>query len=296
VEHCDTDNIGYYDPRRGKYVGYVRTWNALLRAPSMPVEEKRWDYWLPNGRRSIGRIESDEFRHFKRSTTILEPGPDLPPTDEFYSNCFTWIPHAPEQLLMFPAVRHLSSDTTTIAMASSADGINFHWVPEGRELIETGPYGRWDGGCVWAEPPLMELGDGSFALVIRGDNFPHKYPRGERVIERGLAIWPHGRICALEAPEKGEFSTVAIVPKGTKVFANVKTLRTGFVQIAVQYGVRGANLIPGREFENSIPIIGDQPRVQVRWNNADDLGVKPGEPVILRFKMEQAEIYSLDFE
>src|SRR3990172_3563779 len=40
VEHCDTDNIGYYDPRRGKYVGYVRTWNALLRAPSMPVEEK----------------------------------------------------------------------------------------------------------------------------------------------------------------------------------------------------------------------------------------------------------------
>jgi hypothetical protein len=296
LEHCDSDNIGYYDPRRRKYVAYVRTWNALERAPDLPVEEGRWDYWLPIGRRSIGRSETDDFRSFPRSQMILEPGPEMAPTDELYTNCFTWIPGAPDHLLMFPAIWHLSDDTTSIWLASSANGINWHWVPGGKPLLQTGPFGRWDGGCIWANPPLMERGDGSFALEIRGDNFPHKYPRGLRKIEFGLAIWPHGRIVALKAPERGEFATAAIVPKGTKLYLNARTKRTGSIRVAAQYGTRGAKIIPGREFENSIPVVGDQPRILVRWKQTEDLGIQPGEPVILLFKMKQAEIFSLEFE
>jgi len=296
MEHCDTHNIGYYDPKLKKYVAYVRTWNALERAPSLPVEENRWDYWLPNARRSIARAESDDFRHFPRSELLLEATPYLAPTDGLYTNCFTWIPGAPEHLMMFPAIRHLHDDTTTIAMLSSPNGKNWHWVPGGEKLIETGPYGRWDGGCVWAIPPLMELADGSFAIRISGHNFPHKYPRGQREIGEKIAVWPHGRIASIEAAEKGEFGTVAVVPKGTKLYLNARTLRTGYIRVAAQYGVRYGDIIPGREFENAIPIVGDQPRAPVQWKDADDLGIELGEPVILLFKMEQAEIFSLEFK
>jgi len=296
MEHCDSYNIAYYDTRFKKYVAYVRTWNALERAPSLPVEEGRWDYWLPNARRSIARAETEDFSKFPRSEMVLEPGPEMAPTDGLYYNCFTWVPGGPDQLLMFPAIRHLHDDTTTIAMAVTANGKNWHWAPEGRELIETGPYGRWDGGCIWPHPPLFERGDGSFALRIRGDNFPHKYPRGLRKIEHGLAVWPHGRIMALEAPVKGEFATVAIVPKGTKLYINALTKRSGSIRVAVQKGFRGASLLEGRDFRDCIPIVGDQPHTLVRWKDAEDLGVASGEPVILLFQMEQASIFALEFE
>lgn len=296
MEHCDSFNIGYYDPRLKKHVAYVRTWNALERAPGLPVEGNRWDYWLPNARRSIARAESDDFRSFPRSQMVLEPSPEMLPTDELYAHCFTWIPRAEHNPIMFPTIRHLRDDTTSIWVASSANGKIWHWVPGGRPLMTTRPFGQWDGGCIWAQPPLFELGGGSFALQVRGDNFPHKYPRGLRKIEMGLAIWPHGRLIALEAPERGEFATVALVAKGSKLYINARAKRVGSIRIAAQYGQRGAGIIPGREFENAIPITGDQPHALVRWKNADDLGIQSGEPVILLFKIEMAEVFRLEFE
>jgi hypothetical protein len=227
---------------------------------------------------------------------IIQPGPELPPTDGIYTNCFTWIPKAQDFMLMFPAIWRLSDDTTSISLMSSSNGKNWDKVPGGDKMIDTGAFGQWNGGCIWSIPPLMELGDGSFALRFDAQVFPHKYPRGLQTSDPGIAIWPHGRIVALEAPEKGEFTTVAFVPKGTKLYINARTKRTGSIKIAAQYGVRDAGIIPGREFEASIPIIGDQPRSLVRWKDASDLGIKPGEPVILKFKLEQAEIFWLEFE
>jgi len=309
MEHCDTDNIGYYDTGSRTYVAYIRTWNALTRDPDQPVGENTRDTWFPASRRSIGMSVSDDFRHFPRSEMILEPGPDRAPTDDIYTNCFTWIPRAPDIKLMFPAIWHRHDDTTTITMASSADGENWHWVPGGEQMIETGPFGSWYGGCIFAFPPLMELGNGDFALRFSAVDVPHKYPRGITRHETGIAIWPQGRIMAIVAPEKGEFATVAIVPTGTKLYINARTMRSGSICVAVKTGLRRSgftmahdweavmgSIIPGREFENAIPIIGDHTRALVRWKDAGDLGIKPGEPVVLLFRMEQAELFALEFE
>ena len=54
--------------------------------------------------------------------------------------------------------------------------------------------------------------------------------------------------------------------------------------------------IAGRTFAQSTPIVGDAFRQPVKWGESDDLGVKAGEPVVLRFKMSGAKIYGLDFE
>ena len=124
-----------------------------------------------------------------------------------------------------------------------------------------------------------------------------------------MAIWPHGRIFALEAQEKGEFATVAFVPPGNKLYINALTKRAGSIRVAVKKGLRDSDftmehnwnkimgkIIPGHEIENSIPIIGDNIRTPVRWKDTDELGIKTGEPIVLIFKLEQAEIFSLEFE
>jgi hypothetical protein len=310
IEYSDTEIVAYYDAWRGKYVLYTRYWSVGPYTRRLPADIRH--SWTGVGRRAIGRSETDDFRRFPPSRMIVEPTPDMAPSDVLYTNCRTSIPGAPDHHLMFPTIWHVDEDTTSVTMLSSHDGEVWHFVPgaplmqQGASalmqrgapalmqrgapaLMETQPFGQWDGGCVWVSPPLLELPDGRFALPYRGDNFPHKYPRGQRKSEEGYAIWPRGRLVALEAPDRGEFATVAIMPPGRKLRINALTQRVGSILVQVD----GA---PGRSFAEATPIVGDQYRTPVTWKGQEDLGHKEGSPIILRFRMEKAKLFGLEFE
>jgi len=71
-------------------------------------------------------------------------------------------------------------------------------------------------------------------------------------------------------------------------------LRLGEIRVEVAdfYG----KTLPGHSFDDCNPIIGDQYRVPVTWKHDDTLGIKTGEPVVLRFRITKAKVYELDFE
>lgn len=291
VEHSDTQIVAYYDERLRQYVIYTRNW---MVGPQSERAQEGWgrDWWSV-GRRSIGRTESDDFRHFPLSQLILTPPSDLLPSDVLYTNCKTTIPGAPDQHVMFPTVWHTSDDTTSVVMAASHDGRVWNFVPGGA-VFTTPPFGEWDGGCVFASPNLVELPNGDFVLPYTGYLFPHKYPRGQWKYLPGYLVWPKGRIVALEAPEKGELATVAIMPPGRRLRINAVTQRAGRLLVEVA-GLNGAPL-PGRSFAEADPIIGDQFRKPVTWQGQDDLGYEEGAPIILRFQIDRGKIFGLDFE
>ena len=172
---------------------------------------------------------------------------------------------------MFPTIWNGSvDDTTRIAMASSHDGKTWHWVPGG-DLLRTGPFGEWNGGDIWATPNLIELPGGDWALPYLAHNFPHKYPRGQAVGRMGYAVWPRGRMVAVEAQDRGEFTMMPIMARGKTLKLNAVTLRTGWVKIEVV----GAT---GRTLADCVPIIGDQHWTQVKWKGGAELGVVDGRP------------------
>jgi len=225
---------------------------------------------------------------------ILEPGPEMPPSDLLYTNCYTTIPGAPDHHLMFPTVWHAAADdTTSVALASSHDGRLWHFVPGG-PVLETAPFGEWDGGCVFANPNLIELPDGAFALPYTGYGFPHKYPRGQLKYATGYAIWPKGRLVALEALEIGEFATAVFFPPGRKMRINADTRRGG--RILVEVTNLGHQTLPGRSFDDCVPIIGDHHRTIVAWKGSDDLGHADGAAIMLRFKLDRARLFGIEFE
>ncbi len=291
MTHSDTQIVAYYDTFLKKYVGYFRDWMVGPQAETTKDEEGI--RWLTIGRRAIGRAETDDFYRFPLPELIIEPGPDMMPNHVLYTNCKTIIPGAPEQHLMFPAVWDTANDTTHIKLLSSHDGKIWNYVP-GSPVLQTAEFGQWDGGCIFASPNLIELPNGDFALPYTGYNVPHKYPRGKATRACGYALWPKGRMVALEAIERGEFSTVAVVPPGNRLLINAVSKRAG--HILVEAADLDGKPIPGREFEKAIPVIGDQYKTPVAWKGHDNLGIEPGQAVILRFKMDQASIYSLDFE
>lgn len=287
VEYCDTWNTAYFDTKTREYVLYTRNWSIGPRSERLPSDIR--NSWTGVGRRAIGRTASRDFREFKPSELILEPTPDMLPSEQLYTNCRTTIPGAPDQHLMFPSIWNGSiDDTTRVALASSHDGKVWHWVPGG-DLLHTGPYGGFDGGCVWATPNLIELPGGDWALPFLSHTFPHKYPRGHNVGSTSYAVWPKGRLVALDAPEHGEFTMIPLIAPGKTLKINALTLRAGWIRVEVM-GVDGHSLA------DCVPIIGDQHNTRVTWKGGDTVGKDPGNPITLRIEMKQAKLFGLEFE
>jgi len=290
VEHSDTQIVACYDQRLQRYVIYTRHWMVGPQSPQVPTGLS--SHWIAPGRRSIGRTESAGFRRFPLSELILVPPLDMPPSDVLYTNCKTTIPGNPDLHVMFPTIWHQGDDTTSVAMAASHDGKVWDFVPGG-PVFDTAAFGEWDGGCVFASPNLVELPDGSFALPYTGYNFPHKYPRGQLRFLPGYLVWPKGRLVGLEATERGEFATVAVMPPGNKLLVNAVVKRAGSLLVEVA-GLDGAPL-PGRSFAEADPVAGDQHRKPLTWKGQDSLGHKPGTPIILRMRMDKATLFGLEF-
>lgn len=291
VEHSDTHIVAYYDERLAKYVMYTRNYPMGVRTRKVPYDGFR-DQWAV-GRRSIGRSETADFRNFPISQVVLEPTPDMMPSDMLYTNCRTTVPGAPDHHLMFPAIWHTHTDTTSIALLSSHDGRLWNYIP-GSPVLETAEFGKWDGGCIFAMPNLVELPDHRWVLCYSGYNLPHKYPRGQLKSATGYAVWPNGRLVAVEARDQGEFATVAFVPPGRKLHLNVVTERAGQVLVEAVGYLEGRPL-PGRTFADARPIVGDHRLAPVVWKDQDDLGHRDGDAVFLRFRMDKAQVFGLDF-
>ena len=99
---------------------------------------------------------------------------------------------------------------------------------------------------------------------------------------------------ALEAPDRGEFATVAFMPPGRKLLINAVTKRAG--SITVEVAALGGAPIPGHTFADADPTIGDQYRTPVTWQGEADLGLGEASAIMLRFRLDKAAIFGLDFE
>jgi hypothetical protein len=287
VEYADTFNTAYYDSSLKRYVLYTRQWSIGPRTGKLPADIR--NSWTGSGRRAIGRSQSIDFRNFPPSELIIEPTPEMLPSESLYTNCRTTVPGAPEVHLMFPAIWNASAtDDTRIGMLSSHDGKVWHWAAGG-SILETGEFGKWNGGCIWARPNLIELADKSWALPYLAHKLPHKYPRGQQAVGVGYAVWPKGRMLSVDADEMGEFYLMQLMPPGRRLKINATTRRTGRIWLEVTG-------VDGRRLEQCDPVFGDQFWNRVTWQGQTDLGHREGSAITLRIKMKQAKLFGLEFE
>ena len=288
MEVTDTQLTAYYDEQLGKYVAYTRSYPTGVLSPNARLKGRRtWDV----ARRSIGRSETNHYGEFPLHQTILEPGPGLLPSQVLYTNGKTTIPGAPDHHLLFPSVWDMAVDSTSIHLATSHDGRLWHFL-KGSPVFETGPFDAFDGGVIFAHPNLVELPDGRFALPYTGYDVPHKYPRKLWKYAPGYAIWPKGRLVALEA-EYGEFATVAIMPPGRRLRINALTGRAG--SILVEVAGFDQQALPQRSFQEATPVFGDLHWAPLTWKGQEDLGNPEGSPIMLRFRLDHAQIFGLEF-
>ena len=272
LQHSDTQNVCTYDTVTRKYVAYCRSWFF--------------------GRRTIGRMESDEFRDFPLPEELFWPDASMDPSELWYNNAKTIMPGTVDYHLMFPMRWSLSTDRFDFHMASSPDGIVWNKVPDG-PVCEPGDPGSWNEGVVVPGVGLVELPGHRTGLLIQGARIPHKYPRNPPVGELAWAWWPKERLVALEAEREGAFSLWPLRVTGRAVELNASTHFTGFVQ--VEACDQGGKPLPGRSFEDCDPVHGDELARTVTWRGQSDLCLTEGSVVILRFRMRAAKLFSARF-
>jgi hypothetical protein len=296
IHHADTLNTCYYDADLKQYVAYVRTWQA----PSVSKEtfERNSVAWMGIGRRAAGRAFSRDFRHFDPPEMFLATTAEMKPSDVVYTNCKTTVPVSGDHI-MFPWIWEMDRDGGTSWLYSSADGRAWSKVPGG-PVMEHGPTGTATAEQIICKGNLLEFPDDTWRIACGAHPRPHKYPYSSTrpslfpdvAAVEGYAVWPRGRLVALQADSDGEFTTVAIMPPGRCLRVNADVKPTGYLKVAVI--PHGKGFAPGRGFDDCDRIVGSGLDMPVSWKGERDL-TTDGKPTVLQFKMRQAKLFGLEF-
>ena len=143
-----------------------------------------------------------------------------------------------------------------------------------------------------------------------GIPIPHKYPRvavAQRKLHtgveahRGYAIWPKGRLVALDCPDEGSFATVAIQPSGDKLFLNAIVEPAGYIKVGLRKLTNTDN-----PYHRSSEIVGRTPadcdviwgrdalEIPVTWKGEDQMRAD-GHAVVVSFQLRRAKLFGLSF-
>ncbi len=272
VHGSDTQNVAYFDETLGKYVGYFRT--HVFR------------------RRSIGRAETEDFRHFPLPDTIVWPDAGIGPADVWYANGRTSYPGAPDYHLMFSRKWRVSEDRWSIHLATSPDGVLWSFPPDS-QVLAPGNHGEWDAGGSAVGPGMVKLPGNRVGVPMIGYAVPHKFPRRKPLGEIAWATWQKGRLVALVADEHGSFRTPALLFDGNTMRVNVSTKHVGALRVEV-VGDDGAP-IPGHTLDDCDPISGDYLDHRVTWRGDPTISREDHRPVSFRIQLSHGELFGFTF-
>jgi hypothetical protein len=91
----------------------------------------------------------------------------------------------------------------------------------------------------------------------------------------------------------GELLTKSLTFEGKSLSINFQTSESG--SVAVELQDENGRPIPGFTLADAKPLSGDSLDQTVRWKADADLGKLAGKTIRLRFRLKNADVYSLQF-
>lgn len=293
----DTQNVAFWDATIGKYRAYIRDFD--------------------NGCRGIMTSTSDDFIHWSPREWLQYPGA---PQEPLYVNQIEPYYRAPHILLGFPAryvdrgwieathelpsldlrkqraekhPRYGSAVTDGLLMASR-DGLRFHrwneaFLRPGLRTQHNWAYGdNYLARGVLETAPTDDDTPRELSLFATESYFTGTWSRLRRLT---LRIDGFGSIFA--PLDGGEVVTHPLVFTGRHLDINVSTSAGGSVFVELQ-DAQGKPL-PGFTMDACAEIFGDQLEYTVRWKDGRDVSALAGQPIRLRFRLKDADVFAFRF-
>lgn len=305
----DSQNLAFFDPAIGKYRAY---WRIFTEGTTTDEE------WRPGGYRAIRTAVSDDFIHW-------EPPVDLTyedsPSEHLYTNQIKPYHRAPHLLLGFPAryidrgwsdsmkslpelqdrearaagsQRYGTALSESLVMASR-DGQHFTRWNEAflRPGIER--TGTWNYGQQYLAWHLVET---KSALPGAPDELSlyatESYWHGQGSALRRYTLRLDGFVSVSAPMSGGEVITKPVYFDGKSLQVNFASSAAGSLKVELQ--TPDGNAIQGYALADCNELFGDTVERLVTWKNGADASSLAGQPVRLRFKLHDADLYSYCFQ
>jgi hypothetical protein len=252
----DSQNHAFWSESERRYVCYFRIFDG--------------------GRRSIARTTSQDFLRWSEPVAMKPNAPG----EELYTGGTQPYMRAPHIYIALP--------TRFIAKRGAATDIAFMTTRGGNtydrtfmESIIRPGLGKdgWANRANYAALGIHQTGPHEMSVLLTG---------GRRYTLRldGFA--------SVNAPfAGGEMVTKPLRFSGRELEINFSTSAGGQIRVEVQD--EAGQPRPGFALADCVPIYGDEIARVVKWKPGADLGALAGQPVRLRFAMEDADLFSLRF-
>lgn len=292
----DSQNVPFWSQSEGCYVLYFRTWkrHAGGEIGMGSGIDFRW----------VSRVTSNDFVHWSEP---IEMDTGDAPIEHLYTNQTSPYFRAPHIYISLAARfwpgKRVISDEQAHEIDVSEDYYND--CSDGVLMTSRGG-NRYDRTFLES---FIRPGIGAGHWVSR-TNYP-----GLGIIPTGpaeISVFAHrnyaqptahaGRFtlrtdgfASVSAPYSGgELLTHPLIFNGRELSINFATSAAGAVRVGLQDAT--GQPIPGYSLSDAVPTVGDEIARVVAWQNGTDVSRLAGQPVRLRFVMNDADLYALRFK
>ena len=280
----DSHNTLLWDDERERYVIYLRGIDSSVPGP------------FKGGRRAIRRAESPDFLHWTEPKLVFTADEQDPSDFNLYTNAAVKYSRAASAFFMFPMILYTDRSypgtpypgLSDVRFAYSRDGIR--WERNYREpYLTPGPDERnWLDRNPIVGQGVIRTGPGELSLYY-SDLFRDRESRIRRATLRADGF------VSVDGPYEGwgEFTTRPIILQGKELELNYKTSGGGAIQVEIRN--EQGETFDGFQLEDCLLLVGDRIDGVVQWKSGADLSSLAGNPVRLRMRLRDAEIYAFRF-
>lgn len=275
----DSQNLAFWDDLRGEYVAFIR--DLIGRPPGGK-----------GGVRTIKRCVSQDFIHWSRPT-LVDFGDA--PLEQLYTNAATPYFRAPHLYLAFPrrivftrkvlADSPVSGISDQIFMTSRDGGVS--WDRRFMEaFLRQGPeeenWSDRNGTIAWGVVPTSK----HELSIYWSEHSKHVTSR----LRRGV-LRTDGFVSVNAGYNGGEFTTKPLMFEGNRLRLNYATSAVGSVRVEIQ----DATGRPIEGYTLNDECYGDEIAGEIHWEAGADVGKLAGQPIRLRFVLQDADVYAFQF-
>ena len=252
----DSQNVGFWSETEGRYICYFRVWD---------------------GRRRIARTVSSDFRSWS-SPVLLEC--NLPGEHLYTSQTHPYF-RAPHIYIATPTRYHQERGASTDILFMTARG-NTPYDRTFREaFIRPGlDPERWGNRSNYAALNIVPTGPAEMSIYTT----PF----------RRFTLRTDGFASVHVGADVGEFVTRPLRFTGKELVINYSSSAGGSVRVELQN--ESGHPIPGFALSDSRNLVGDAIEQPVSWKNGGDVSSLLGQPVRLRFVMQDADLFAIQFQ
>jgi hypothetical protein len=270
----DSQNIAYYDQELGEYRAY---WRYFTKRQIDESGKKS------GHERAIRTATSKDFLKWENQTDLAYG--DAPP-EHLYTNAIRAYERAPHLSIGFPTRFQPKNQQVEPVFMSSRDGVNFKRWPEALIPI-TAPKDRDGNRSNYMTRGLLSLPGNDRELSVYASEAYYTGP-GSRL--RRFVFRTDGFVSA-RATGKGTLLTKPLVFDGSRLSLNLAS--RGGVRVEVQDAA--GKPLPGFALAGGEVIKADEIEKVVSWKGGS-LSSIAGKPVRLLIEMEDAEVFSFQFQ